>query len=145
MAVVITRPFSPNGQPFTGFFIFLNKSQERKTVEIKDGNPTVEPVELMPGSYNVEWIQAGKEPIFDALKVPDEAEVELKDICNSLKGEPVDKEVIQEAVGEPELAADAVTDSVSDPTVSSQAPSTEQEVSPEKVSTKRGGGASANA
>lgn len=145
MAVITTRPFSPDGSPFTGFLVLVNaKSQERKAIEVNQGNPTLEPVELAPGSYYAEWIQAEKEPKEDNLKVPDEAEVELSSVLASLKGDKIDKDAVQEAVGTPQAASDA-TLTAADPTVVAQPPSTEQEVSPVTTSTKRGGGASANA
>lgn len=149
MAIVTTRPFSPRpDEPFTGYFIYVNSGQERSVVEIEQGNPKLEPVELMPGRYSVEWVEAEKEPIFDTVTVPDEAEVELKDICNRLKGDQVDEEAVKAATGEPVPAVVPGEDvgSVStDQTVGSQPPATEQEVAPDTVSTKRGGGKAPNA
>jgi hypothetical protein len=147
MAVITTRPLSPQpGVPFTGYFIYLNAQQERKMLQIVDGNPELEPVELIPGRYNVEWVQAEKEPIFDLVIVPDEAEVELSDICASLKGDKVNEDEVKEAMPQPQPAADAgVVGTIADPTVVAQPPATEQEVAPQTVSTKRGGGASTNA
>ncbi len=147
MPVITTRPLSPKpGQPFTGYLIYLNAQQERRMLQINDGNPEIEPVELMPGRYNVEWVQAEKPTVFDLLIVPDKPEVELADICASLKGEKVNEEEIKQTMPQPEPAADAgAVNPVSDPTVVAQPPATEQEVAPNTVSTKRGGGASASA
>lgn len=147
MAVITTRPFSPRpDEPFTGFLVVVDsKLQQRKAIEIKGGVPTTEPLELAPGNYSAEWIEAEKPPKDDYLRIPDEAEVELKDVLASLKGEEVDKEAVKEAIGEPETASDQAVTPVSDPTVASQPPATEQEVAPQTVSTKRSGGSSASA
>lgn len=147
MAVITTRPFSPRpNEPFTGFLVVVDsKLQQRKAIEIKGGVPTTEPLELAPGNYSAEWIEAEKPPKDDYLRVPDEPEVELKDILASLKGKGVDKEAVKEAIGEPKPASDQPVVPVSDPTVASQPPATEQEVAPQSVSTKRGGGSSASA
>jgi hypothetical protein len=115
-------------------------------LQINDGNPELEPVELMPGKYNVEWVQAEKPTVFDLLTIPDEPEVELSDVCASLKGEKVNEDEIKEVMPQPQAATDASTvGTIADPTVVAQPPSTEQEVAPNTVSTKRGGGASASA
>lgn len=147
MPVITTRPFSPRpGEPFTGFLVVVDsKQQQRRAIEIKGGNPTTEPLELAPGNYSAEWIEAEKPPKDDYLRVPDEAEVELKDILASLKGDSVPEEVVQEAIGSPQEASEEPVIPVTDPTVVAQPPATEQEVAPQTVSTKRGGGASASA
>lgn len=148
MAVITTRPLSPqSGVPFTGYLVYVNAMSERRVVEIKDGNPSLEPLELIPGRYQgVEWIQAEKEPVFDTFVVPDDPEVELKDISALLKKEKVNEDEVKEVVGQPQAGTDAGTvNPVGDATVVAQPPATEQEVAPNTVSTKRGGGASASA
>ena len=141
MAVITTRPLSPRqGEPFTGYLITVNAGQERSAVEIEQGKPKVEPVELIPGRYSLEWIEAGKEPVMDVAIVPDEPEVELKDICNSLKGESV-----EEVVPQPEVATASDVGAVAtDATVGHQPPGTEQEVAGQNVTTKRKGAAPAD-
>ena len=143
MAVITTRPLSPRqGEPFTGYLITVNAGQERSAVEIEQGKPKVEPVELIPGRYSLEWIEAGKEPVMDVAIVPDEPEVELKDICNSLKGESVEEDAVKSVVPQPEVAtaSDAGTEQT-DATVGHQPPGTEQEVAGQNVTTKRKGAA----
>lgn len=136
MAIVTTRPFSPTGEPFTGYFCYVNSGGDRSMIEVTDGIPKVEPVELAPGRYSVEWIESEKEPMFDVAVVPDEAEVELKDICNSLKGEPVDQQV---PFPKETVPASEGSPASTDQTVQNQPPATEQEVAPGNVSTKRKG------
>lgn len=140
MAIIPTRPLSPNGQPFTGYFITVNSGQERSVIQIENGNPTVEPIELMPGRYSIEWIEAEKEPQFDVAVVPDKPEVELSDILSSLKGEPVEEEAVKTVVPQPEEATPSTSGSVAtDATVGHQPPGTEQEVAGQSVTTKRKG------
>lgn len=140
MAIITTRPLSPNSQPFTGYMVYVNNGQERSLVQIENGNPEVEPVELMPGRYSIEWIEAGKEPKFDIAVVPDEPEVELSDILSSLKGEPVEEEAVKSVVPQPEEATPTTLGSgIEDATVGHQPPGTEQEVAGQSVTTKRKG------
>jgi hypothetical protein len=142
MAIVTTRPFSPQeGKPFTGYFCYVNSGGERSVIEVEEGSPKVEPIELPPGRYSVEWIESGKEPQFDVAIVPDQPEVELKDILSSLKGEPVDQKAVETQVPAPKetVPANEATTPSSDPTVASQPPATEQEVAPGNVSVKRKG------
>lgn len=143
MAIVITRPFSPTGEPFTGYFCYVNQMGERSVLEITEGNPKVEPVELLPGRYSIEWIESEKEPIFDVAIVEDKPEVELKDICNSLKGEPVDPKEVEQQVPFPKetVPASEGSPASTDQTVANQPPATEQEVAPGTVSIKRKGSA----
>jgi len=121
--------------------VYVNSGQERSLVEVTQGNPKTEPVELAPGRYSIEWIEAEKEPKFDTAVVPDEPEVELSDILASLKGEPVEEEAIKAATPQPiEAVPGEDVGSVStDETVGHQPPGTEQEVAPTTVSTKRKG------
>jgi hypothetical protein len=140
MAVITTRPLSPRpGEPFTGYLITVNSGQERSAIEIEQGNPKIEPVELMPGRYSLEWIEAEKEPVYDVAIVPDESEVELADILNSSKSEQLPE--IWTVIPEPQAATPVATDA----TVGHQPPGTEQEVAGQSVTTKRKGAPSADA
>lgn len=145
MAVIKTRPLSPRpGEPFNGYLITVNSGQERSMVEIEQGNPKVEPVELVPGRYSVEWIEAEKQPVYDVAVVPDDPEVELADILNSLKGEPVEEEALKSVTPQPqEGTASDVGSVATDATVGHQPPGTEQEVAGQNVTTKRKGAADA--
>lgn len=140
MTLITTRPLSPkSGQLFTGYFIYANSAGDRSVVQVDQGNPSVEPVDLQPGRYSIEWVEAGKEPQFDVAMIPaDKPEVELSEVLYSLKGKPVEKEEVKAVFGEPQLATE-----VTDPNVSMQPPATEQEVAGANVTTKRKGTAEA--
>lgn len=145
MTLITTRPFSPkSGQPFTGYFIYANSAGDRSVVQVEKGDPSVEPVDLTPGRYSIEWVEAGKEPQFDVAMIPaDKPKVELADVLYSLKKKPVEKEAVKAVFGEPQLATEAGETPVTDPTISMQPPATEQEVAGANVTTKRKGAADA--
>ena len=139
MTLITTRPFSPvTDQKFTGNFCYINNSGDRAFVQVEEGVPSVEPVDLQPGRYSIEWVEAGKEPQFDVAMIPaDKPEVELSDVLYSLKKKPVEEEAVKAAFGEPQLATETGETPVTDPTVSMQPPATEQEVAGANVTTKR--------
>lgn len=146
MTLITTRPLSPkSGQPFTGYFIYANSAGDRSVVQVDQGKPSVEPVDLQPGRYSIEWVEAGKEPQFDVAMIPaDKQEVELSEVLYSLKKKPIEEEEVKAVFGEPQLAQEVgEPTAIIEPTVSMQPPSTEQEVAGTNVTTKRKGAAEA--
>ena len=144
MTLITTRPFSPvKDQKFTGNFCYINNSGDRAFVQVEEGVPTVEPVDLAPGRYSIEWVEAGKVTLDVAMIPADKPEVELSEVLYSLKKKPIEEEAVKAAFGEPQLATEAGETPVTDPTVSMQPPATEQEVAGASVAQKRKGSADA--